>query len=922
MLKFMKNIFCVFILLITLNSFAQQNTLKGYIFDEKGNPLIYATAVLLHPEDSTLTNYGITNAQGCFEIKNINSGKYIFQSSYMGYQSIYKNLELPIQGGSNLGAITMKPLIQNLNEVQIKGERIPILIKKDTIEYNASSFKTKPDAVVEDLLKKLPGVEVDRAGNIKAQGENVQKVLVDGKEFFGSDPNIATKNLPSDAIEKVQVFNKKSEETELTGIDDGSYQKTINLILKDGKKNAYFGDLMAGGADNERFQVGAKLYRFTRKNQFAALGMLNNVNKFGFSFRDYLDFNGGLQSLMSGGSGMQMSFGSNDNLPINFGQPINGLITSGAGGINYMYEAHSNNRFNISYLGNGTDKKLIENSNTNNFSPSSSFRQNDDLEQSSKNRAHRLNFGWKNRIDSTQNLTINGSVSLTNGNTKGNSFSESFANDILLNNLYSFTNDNANGISEKVSASYLKKWKNNWKLFKINADVSGSQSLSKTQWDNISRYFITNQTITDKRFQNDDAKLLGYSLSTSVTRKIGSIIYLEPSISAGSENENLIRSHGYPANEKLLIDSLSPNFTKQYVWIRGGFSFKRNTSKSKLNIAAKVQKISLSSLLIYKDKIKFDNLYFVPNLSWDYDFTTGRHLSFNYYSSVNAPSANQLLPVINTLNPLNLYCGNSNLKPEYSHNVQFGWMLFDQFSQTSILANLNASYTNNKINLSRTILPNLSQTTTLVNVSDDYRAGANISYSAPIRIIGANLRTGLNENFNQGINFVNGLQNTNTNFNHSLSISFDNRKKEKWDFSIGGTVKVSDAKYSIQKSLNKTYLNLSGFTEISFTPNDKWYFSFIADVTRYDARSFDKAIDIPLLRAEISRYFLKNKRGVITIEAFDLLDKNKGIERISDINYLLEKQSNVIGRYLMISFKYRINKFEKKSAFEIKTSKR
>ncbi len=918
----MKKIIYIIILFFTLPTMAQQTTLKGYLFDEKGNPLMYATAVLLHPEDSTLAYYGITNTQGVFEIKNINTGKYIFQASYIGYQSIYKSLDFPLSG-NNLGVIAMKPSVQNLNEVQINAERIPILIKKDTVEYNAASYKTKPDAVVENLLKNLPGVEVDRAGNIKAQGEGVQKVLVDGKEFFGDDPKVATKNLPSDAIEKVQIFNKKSEETELTGIDDGSYQKTINLILKDGKKNAYFGDIMAGGANDERYQTGAKLYRFTRKSQFAALGMFNNINKFGFSFKDYLDFNGGLQSLMSGGGGgMQMTMGGNDNLPVDFGQPINGLITSGAGGVNYMYEAHEKNRFNISYLGNGANKKLIENTLTNNFSSLGSYKQNEDLEQTSTNRAHRLNFSWKNKIDSTQNLTVNGGASLTNGNTKGNLFSESFTNNNLINNLRSLTNDDANGITAKISASYLKKGKGSWKLFKLGANFSGSQSLSKTEWDNFSRYFGSNQSIAYQRFQKDETKLIDYSFATSVTRKIGRILYLDPSISVGFVNESLKRLHGFPPNETQLIDSLSPDFSKQYLWIRGGFSLKRNTSKSKLNFSAKVQNVNLSNSLKNENEVKYDNIYFIPSLSWDYDLSMGRHFTFNYYSAVNTPTVKQLLPVINTLNPLQLFIGNSNLKPEYSHNLQLGWMLFDQFSQTSIFANLNATYTKNKINWSQTIMPDLSQLVTLVNVSDDYKATANIDFSTPIRKLGLNFHAGVNESWNQGINFVNELQNTTTNFNHSLTISFDNRKKEKWDISIGGTANISDAKYSIQNSLNKTYLNLSGFSEISYTPNDNWFFSVIADVTRYDARSFDKAISIPLLRAEISRYFLKHKQGVITLEAVDLLDKNKGIERISDMNYLLEKQSNIIGRYFMLSFKYRLNKFENKSGIDIKVGKR
>ena len=917
----MKKIIIISLLLFSTAAFAQQTILKGDLFDEEGNPLVYATAVLLHPSDSTMAYYGISNVEGYFEIKNIQSGNYILQTAYMGYQSLFKNLELPLSEGNTLGALIMKPVLVNLSEVQVSAERIPILIKKDTVEYNAGAYKVKPDAVAEELLKKLPGVQVDRAGNIKAQGENVQKVLVDGKEFFGSDPQVATKNLPADAIEKVQVYNKKSDETELTGIDDGTYAKTINMILKDGKKSAIFGDITAGTGTNEKYQAGAKVYRFTRKHQFAALCMLNNVNKYGFSFRDYLDFNGGLQSLLYGG-GTQIRIGNDNDLPINFGQNINGLVTSGAGGANFTYEARKNNRFNISYLGNGADKKIKQNIITNNFFETGSFIQKEELEKNTTNRAHRVNFGWRNRIDSTQNLIINGGANFTKGTAKGILFSESFENDLMMNDLNSLTNDDANSSAANVSVSYLKKWKSNWKLFKIRGDFSIKHNNSNKHWDNLTLFFNPTDSLINQGFQKDKNNLLRYSASTSLTRKVGRLWYLVPSISVGTVDESLDRLHGIPPGDEHLIDSLSPDFSRQYFWMRGSISIKRNTKKSQMSFMAGIENSHLSNLLNDFDKINSNKLYITPRFSWHYEYSTGRQLGIYFESSVISPNANQLLSVVNNKNPLQLYKGNRHLKPEYSHDLRLNWIFFDQFSFTSIFASLNANYTGDKINWSRTIMPNLSQMLSLINVADDYRVSANIDFSTPIRKLGLNFNAKLYENWNQGINFVNGEKNIITNFSHSLTLSFDNRKKEKWDVSIGGTFRISDAKYSIQSSLNKTYCNLVGFTDIVYTPNENWYFSLTADINRYDASSFDKAISIPLLKAEITRYFLKNKRGVIMLEVFDLLDKNTGIERIREMNYLLERQSNTIGRYVMLTFKYRLNKFDNKSGIDIKVNKR
>jgi len=218
----MKHLSVVLLLLISSSLFAQQNSLKGNVMDDKGQPLPYVTAALLHPNDSTLAFFGISNADGNFEIKGLSAGNYLLQLAYIGFKTKFLSLQFPFQNTNDLGTIVMESSPVNLNGVEVKAERIPLQLNGDTIEYNAGAYKTQPDATAEDLLKKLPGVEVDQSGNIKAQGEAVNQVLVDGKEFFSDDPKVATKNLPADAINKVQVFDKKSDEADFTGIDDGS----------------------------------------------------------------------------------------------------------------------------------------------------------------------------------------------------------------------------------------------------------------------------------------------------------------------------------------------------------------------------------------------------------------------------------------------------------------------------------------------------------------------------------------------------------------------------------------------------------------------------------------------------------------------------------------------------------------------------
>jgi len=917
----MKTFFATILIFLSTLSFAQQHKLEGNLLGKDGNPLLYATAVLLYPGDSTMAYYGITNEDGHFVIKNIKEGNYLLQTSYLGYKPHYQHLSVPLPKGNTLAAIIMEPLDVSLPELEVSADRIPFIIKDDTIEYGAGSYKVKSDAAAEDLLKKLPGIQVDRAGNIKAQGENVQNVLVDGKEFFSSDPKVATKNLPADAVDKVQVYDKKSEETELTGIEDGNYAKTINFILKDGKKSAVFGDVSAGIGTNEKFQGGAKLYRFTKKYQLAALAMINNVNKYGFSFNDYLDFNGGLQNLLHGGNG-SITIGSSDDIPINFGQSINGLVSSGVGGANYTYEARKNNRFNVSYLISGSDKKLTQNTLTQNYLDSLTFLKEDDFIQNSSNRTHRLNFGWKNRIDSSQNLVISGGLGYVTYNANSLLNSQSIENKMIINNLEKIAKNGETKYSAKFSSTYLKKWRSNWKLFKLGANFSMNNDMLNKNWANKTIIMNPPDSIFDKAYQNNDNMTLRYSMTSSITRKIKPLWYLVPSISIGKVNEKINRIQGEPPVNDNIIDSLSPDFIQDYYYLRTALSLNRNTKKSQFNLSLGVENTSLTKKLNNNNSINSNSWYFTPKISWNYEYRTAKRIGLSLRSSVITPTANQSLPTANTSNPLMLYSGNINLKPEYSNDLQINWMYFDQFSQISLFAYANANYTLNKINYSRNIMPDLSQQLSLVNVKDDYRASASFEFNTPIKALSLDFNASLREDWNRGINVVNDVENTIINFSHSLTVKFNNRKKEKWDIGIGATFQLQDAKYSIQNSLNKVYYNFTGFMDLSYTPNDKWYFSFTSDLKRYNSNSFGETVYIPLLRAEINRYILKNNRGVITFEIFDILDKNNGIERISEMNYLQQTISNTLQRYAMITFKYRLNSMAKKSGFQLDMKRR
>lgn len=898
-----------------------QWSITGHLYDDQVSPLASGTVVLLNPTDSTMEFFGITNSEGQFEIRNIKEGSYLLQASFMGFQTFYNPVTLPRAEGSDVGDIVMRPLPVDLEGAEVVGEAVPLQIHGDTVVYNAAAFKTRPDAMTEDLLKKLPGVEVDRAGNIKALGEDVNTVYVDGKEFFSSDPTVATRNIPADAIDKVKVYDKRSDESEFTGIDDGTRNKTVNLELKEDKKKGVFGDVMAGYGSEQHYKAGGKLYRFTDKIQMAGLGMINNVNEYGFSFSDYLDFNGGIAAMKGGGGSAKISMGGSNDFPINFGQPVNGLATSGAGGLNFSYSTDKNNRTYISYLINGSDKDLEQETLTERYTDEGSFTTSDQTEQNNGNLAHNINFGLRRRIDSTHNLIFNGNVALMFNDLARLQETENRTGDILVSNLFSDRVEQSDRISGNLEGTYYRMIGKHNSVLKFSANGNYSRSLDQILIDNQTDLANDQDPELFRQYQDNETDRSSFSALAAYTQKIGKGLYLDPLIRLGGEFEQLDRVQGSLDNGMIPVDSVSPAFGKDYRWIRPGFSFRWNTKKSQLSLGIKGEFGRMETQLDELTDPEVQLRYFTPSVSWDYSAATGRKFNFYYSSSVNTPTVNQLLPVVNYLNPLNIYYGNPSLSPEYNHTAMIHWLIFDQFSFTSFMMALSGGYTSNKINWSTTVTDELVQISTLSNVDWDYNSSLNFYFSTPIRKLGIKINLDVEESWNRGMNMVNEVTNIYNTLNQRYSLSADNRKKKKWDVESGLGVTLTNTWYDIQEDLNNKYFDLSWFAELRYTPSENWHFELTADVSSYSDLVGEESLRVPLLRAQVSYSFLAHKRGILTLSGFDLLDQNQNIQRISELNYLRETRSNTIGRYLMLSFKYRLNKVAREGGIEVNMHK-
>lgn len=876
-----------------------QNNLKGSVINESNETLPFATVSLLSPLDSTFQYFAMTDANGAFTIKSVANGDYLLQCALTSYETHYQLIKVPLQAGNDLGIIQLKSQITDMKVVNIEAEAIPIKMNGDTLEYRADSFKTQPDASTEDLLKKLPGVQVDEQGNIKAQGKDVQKVLVDGKEFFSSDPTVATKNIPADAIEKVQVYEGKGDQSELTGSDDGTREQTINLTLKKDKKNAWFGDVTAGAGTDGRYKGTAKAYRFDPTHQFAVLGMYNNVNEFGFSINDYIDFQGG----MNGG------FNFGNNAPINFGQKIYGLNSSGAGGLNFTYEPVKNRRFNFSYMGNGVDQLLTETSETKTFLGESVYEQESNSSNSKKNFTHALNTNIRFKIDSTQVITFKGNISYNTARSSGNSFTS-----ILENSVYQELIQDSKSTNDQLSANtdlnYFKTLSGKWDVFRIQANTNYTDGSDNNDWTNEQYFALLDSTYMIDQFQDNRDKTAYYLINGSISRKIIKDFRITYDIKGGLNLATKDRTQNMQVAGETNDVIMQYPFERTLQTIDNKLSLNKFNDKTRFSVsltysANRLESFSSNDSLTLTGARNFN--YFLPQLWYNNEYKSGRRVSAYFRSGITAPSASQLYNAVNNANPQQVTVGNNLLVPEEYHEMDLSWMIFDQFSFTDFYVGVYSKYTKNQIISSRTYDDQLSQIVKPINAPHAYESELDLEFSTPIRKIGTNINIAASGAFNRNMVSINDALSYSNSFTQSYSLSFDNRKKDIIDVEIGGNVDLTETKNTTLNGTN-SFMNLGYFGSISYNPNTHWSFLVKGNVSNYTSENFSGSIQVPMVQGSASYYFGASNRYALTMYAFDILDKNTGVSRTSELNYLSQSTTNIIGQYFMLSFKYRINK--------------
>ena len=909
----MRLFFSVSFLLFTLATAGQRIAITGQLRDSAHAPLPSATVLVLNPADSSLVNFGLTNGQGVFEIKNLVRQEYLFRVTYVGMFPVMRKISpAPGQTVVDLGIVALDPEYRQLDEVTVEAERAPVTIKKDTIEFNAGSFKTRENAVVEDLLKKLPGVEVDNDGTIRAQGEQVRRVMVDGKEFFGNDPKIATRNLPADAVDKVQVFDKKSDQAAFSGIDDGQREKTINLSLKEEKRNGAFGTLQGGYGSDDRYQLRGSVNRFKKDQQVSFLGMANNTNEQGFGIDDYMSFTGGARRMAGGGRFRISSDDNTTGMPLNLGGRNSGLMNTYAGGVNFSNDFNKNTTLQSSYFYNGLDHDLRETTERINFRPAGDLRFNQDSRQNNINQNHRLNAVLDHRIDSANSLKLTSTLAYNQTDAHEVSSSESLSPGGEQENVSARTTTSA-GASSAFSSTLLWRHRFNKKGRTLSATVQFEKKDNDrdgTQDATTTYYTGTPHTVDLVQSNSQATDNMRYGGSFSYTEPLGNRKYLEANYTFSRNLNDVNRSvYDMSGDEAIFNEDLSNRYSSDYQYHRAGLNFRLNRSSYNVTVGGSVQQTTLEGELKLHDAT-ISNAYrnILPVARFNYDFSDTRHLEFSYETSVEEPTIEQLQPVVDNSDPLNISVGNPDLRPAYNQRWRLHFTTFNPLNFVSFFSFIDATYTMNAITTAQEFTDQEERISMPVNVDNNMRLRADATFSFPVRKIGSRFSISLNGTQVRGVNVIDALETDIVQNAFSGRIRYDFRYQEIFDLSVGANVSRQSTQYEFNNDADQLYFNKTFTAEGNLTFLKNYQLNSSLEYLIYENKTTDYSQSIPFWNVSLSRFILKARSGEIRFSVNNLLDQRAGVSQAADINYFERQTANSLGRYYMVSFIYALNK--------------
>lgn len=912
----MKPYLVLFFFLTSFMVWGQDIIITGKVLDADGKfPLESATIYAETLKDSTLVTYSISDKKGDFVLSGFTAEKKLrLNISYTGYSTFTDTITIN-NPSIPLGTINLKYATEALDGVVVKASRAPVTIKKDTLEFNVASFKTKKDATVEDLLRELPGVEVDPEGAITVNGKPVNQILVNGKPFFGDDPTIATRNLTKEIVDKIQVVDTKTESEAFTGEAGDDQNKTINITIDEEKNKGIFGRVAAGGGTDERFEYAGLVNYFDNDVRISVLGGGNNTNSPGFSF-------GELNKMFGGASSISV----NSNGAINFdGRNFGGgqgIVNSRVGGANYADDFGEKTEITADYFYSASNSFNDEQRNRENILPDDRFFSNSISRTTSEADGHSANLRFKTEIDSTLLIDIRPEFDFSTGNSQFSNSEETFReNGDLSNEAENQRNTQNERRNFQSSISVTKKYGSNGGFLRLRFTNQNDLSENDLFVNSTTEIFgdtpgtiVRNQITEGRQDQNR------YTITSEVNYPIiADTLFITGEYSyRTSKREDLREVFDFDQNTQefsIFNTDQSTDFTNFDRSSRPEIGIRYNDRKLRASASVGYVLRTLESNDALRG-ITFENDFNAVEASANlsYQFTQKLSMYSGYYLENQAPSVNQLSPFIDISNPLNTVQGNPNLRPSNQHNLYFGLNNYDFTTQSGFYSNFNGNLTNDQVVARTTVDENFVRNTSYDNVDGVYSIGGGGGYNKSKKIDSIKTikyNVGFYASRNRSVNFNNDVQyaSTTTSFSPNIGITFN------WK-------DVFELRPSYDINLNRNTFDLAQFENINYTSHEVRLRTTLTYPKKLewsnDARYQYNPDVAPGFQSSAVfwnsslAYSAFNDKGVFTLKAFDLLRQNNNARRTSNQDFIQDLQSTVLQQYFMLSFSYKFNTLGKK----------
>ena len=880
---------------------SERGSISGKLIDEVSQePVSEANIRILSQKDSLFVTGKASDKNGSFSIP-INNGNYIVHISYLGYADVFKDTTVTSRiPNVKLGDILLRDDNLLLDDAIVTAKAPEIVVKGDTIEYNADSYKVTESAVIEDLLKKMPGVEIDKDGKITINGKEIKKILVDGKEFFSDDPKVASKNLPAKMVEKLQVLDRRTDMSLMTGFDDGDEETVINLTVRPGMKQGVFGNAFAGYGSQDRYEGNAMVNYIRDNDQLTILGGLNNTNNAGFS---------DLASAMFGGMGGRGGRGMGGS---------NGITKSSNAGLNFSKEFSKKLVIggNVRYGDTDTDRR--SNVFTQNLlSSGNTFEKENNISNSySQNVNMDLRMEWT--PDTLTKFIFRPNASFYNNRrTELGDFETTNAEGDSINYGNSRYSSEGNGknIGGTLEGSRQLGKKGRVLSFSIGGGMSDSENngfnLSNTFYSGTKPDDIIDQRVTNT---NNSRNMRAYA---SYVEPLGNNNFLQLAYNYRynySESDKDTRTKDANGDYNVLDTTYSKRLENNFYNQNVELNFRSSREKYNYMLGVSMQPSKSASQTFVGNTLINDVeqnvINFAPMAQFNYLWSRQNNLRVNYDGRTNQPSVNQLSSVVDVSDPLNISFGNPDLKPAFNHNLRIRYRNFNAEKNSSYMFMTNAGFTVNDIVSSRTTDRETGKKeSTYENVNGNWNANARFMTNQPLRNIKFSLFSMTFASYNNSKGFSNGEQNTSKRLNLGETMGL-NYRSDQFDLSLRANASYNKVDNSLPGQQNQEYFNYGGGAQTTiYLPMN---FLIESDINYSTNSGYADGFEQKemLWNASISKQIFKEKNGTLRFKIYDILKQKSDISRSVTSNYIRDTTTNTLTSYFMFHFVYRFNIFK------------